>query len=373
MPVKVGAPGAINPPVDVVLRTAKRNEEKGYDSLWYPDHWMAWHPESIWTEDITPIAKFQKNPHVYLDPVATMAAVGVVTERVQLGTCVTEPVRRHPAMLANEWLTLDHITKGRVILGLGSGEAENNEPYGIPFEKTVSKFEEAITIIKLLWANDEPIDFDGQFWTMRDAVNGMQPYTPGKPPPIWTGAHGPRMCRITGRLADGWLPSLLTVDEYKEKLGIIHESAAKAGRDLSDFEAGMWNYAIVDADHEECHRILEAPLLKAYMLVLAAEQYTKRGMTHPFGDDFHGLSDYIPTRYGRDETLKAIDQVPFELIHELMPHGTPDELVAIARDYEAAGAQHIMLWNVTFLGDFTKVGESFHLMDDVLAGIKGTA
>jgi len=207
---------------------------------------------------------------------------------------------------------------------------------------------------------------------MRDAVNGMQPYTPGKPPPIWTGAHGPRMCRITGRLADGWLPSLLTVDEYKEKLGIIRESAAKAGRDLSDFEAGMWNYAIVDNDHEECHRILEATLLKAYMLVLAAEAYTKRGMTHPFGDDFHGLSDYIPTRYGRDETLKAIDQVPFELIHELMPHGTPDELIAIARDYEAAGAQHIMLWNVTFLGDFSKVGESFHLMDDVLKGIKGT-
>jgi len=150
MPVKVGAPGAITPPADLVIKTAKRNEEKGYDSLWYPYHWMAWHPESIWTEDITPIAKFQPNPHVYLDPVATMAAVGVVTERVQLGTCVTEPIRRHPAMLANEWLTLDHLTKGRVILGLGSGEAENNEPYGIPFEKTVSRFEEAITIIKLL-------------------------------------------------------------------------------------------------------------------------------------------------------------------------------------------------------------------------------
>jgi phthiodiolone/phenolphthiodiolone dimycocerosates ketoreductase len=181
------------------------------------------------------------------------------------------------------------------------------------------------------------------------------------------------MCRITGRLADGWLPSLLTVDEYAERLGMIRESAAKAGRDLSDFEAGMWNYAIVDSDHEECHRILEATLLKAYMLVLGAEQYAKRGLVHPFGEDFHGLSDYIPTRYGRDETLKAIDQIPFELIHELMPHGTPDELVEIARAYEAAGAQHVMLWNVTFLGDFSKVGESFHLMDDVLAGLKGTA
>ena len=74
MPVKVGAPGAINPPVDVVLKTAKRNEEKGYDSLWYPDHWMAWHPESIWTQDITPLAQFQPNPHVYLDPIACIAA-----------------------------------------------------------------------------------------------------------------------------------------------------------------------------------------------------------------------------------------------------------------------------------------------------------
>src|SRR5256714_4626212 len=163
------------------------------------------------------------------------------------------------------------------------------------------------------------------------------------------------MCRISGRLAYWWLPSLLTVDEYKERLGIIRESAAKAGRDLSDFEAGMWNYAIVGTDHEDTHRILEATLLKAYMLVLGAEAYQKRGMTHPFGDDFHGLSDYIPTRYGRDETLKAIDQIPFELIHELMPHGTPDELSAFARDYEAASARLIMLLNWMVIGRFMKV------------------
>jgi phthiodiolone/phenolphthiodiolone dimycocerosates ketoreductase len=142
---------------------------------------------------------------------------------------------------------------------------------------------------------------------------------------------------------------------------------------MSGFEAGMWNYAIVSNDHEDCHRILQAPLLKAYMLVLSGEAFAKRGMHHPFGDDFQGLRDYIPTRYGRDETLKALDQIPDELTHELMPHGTPDELIEIARGYEAAGAQHIMLWNVTFLGDFSKVAESFHLMDDVLAGIKGTA
>jgi phthiodiolone/phenolphthiodiolone dimycocerosates ketoreductase len=370
--IEIGSQGTIMPPVDGVLKTAKRNEAKGYDALWWPDHLMGWHPESIWTPDITPLANFQPNPHVYLDPIAAIAAVATHTETIRLGTSVTEPIRRHPAMVANEWLTLDHFSKGRAILGIGAGEGENIVPYGMDFSKPASKFEEALTIIRLMWSNDEPVDFDGDFWTLRRAVNGMGPYTPGTYPPIWTGAHGDRMLGITGRLADGWLPTRMPPDEYARRLGIIQKAATVAGRDFAAFTPALWAYTVIASDHQESHRILNQVLPKGFQLVLPAEEYEKRGYSHPLGSRFVGLRDYIPTHYSQEEALKAIDAIPEEISHEHTLHGTPDDIVAEIRAYEAAGVRHIVPWNITFLGDPTKVRESFHLTDDVLASIKGT-
>lgn len=369
--MEIGAPGNIMPPFEAVLKTATRNERKGYDALWWPDHLMGWHPESIWTPDVTPLANFQSNPHMYFDPVACIAAAATQTDRIRLGTSVTEPVRRHPAMLANEWLTLDHCSKGRVILGIGAGEGENIIPYGMDFSKPASRFEEALTIIRLLWENDEPIDFDGDFWTLRRAVCGMAPSTPGRFPPIWTGAHGPRMLEITGRLADGWLPTRMSPEDYAVRLGTIRAAAEKAGRDFSTFTPALWAYTVVAADHEESHRILNQTLPKGFQLVLPSEEYEKRGYVHPLGSNFQGLRDYIPTHFSKDRALDAIAKIPDEISHEHTLHGTPDDIVAEIREFEAVGVRHIVPWNITFLGDATKVRESFHLLDDVLASVKG--
>jgi phthiodiolone/phenolphthiodiolone dimycocerosates ketoreductase len=69
--------------------------------------------------------------------------------------------------------------------------------------------------------------------------------------------------------------------------------------------------------------------------------------------------------------LAAIDAIPEEVVHEYLLHGTPDEIVERVREYERLGLQHAVLWNVSFLGDLTRVGRSFRLMDKVLAGLKG--
>jgi phthiodiolone/phenolphthiodiolone dimycocerosates ketoreductase len=369
--IEVGAAGGITPPVEQLIKTAQRNEARGYDALWYPDHWMAWHSESIWTPDITPVAALMPSPHVYFDPVACMAAVATHTERIRLGTSVTEPIRRHPALIANEWLTLDHFSKGRVILGIGAGEGENIIPYGLDYSKQVSRFEEALTIIRLLWEHDEPVDFDGQFWTLKRAVNGMGPYQPGRYPPIWTGAHGPRMLEITGRLADGWIPSLLPLEDFGPRLGTIRDAARAAGRDPSAVTAGMWFLTVVADDHETCHEIINHRILKGFLLTLPEEAFARAGVPHPLGESSYGIRDFIPTWWQRDEMLAAIDAIPEEVAHEYLLHGTPDGIVERVREYERAGLQHAVLWNISFLGDLNRVGRSFRLMDKVLAGLKG--
>ena len=206
MHVTLGAPGRIMPPASKAIEFAQRAEQDGFDAIWWPCHLMGWVPDSVWTEDMTDLARFQPNPHEYFEPLAMMGAAGAATSQIKVGVCVTDTIRRHPAMLAQATLTADHLSGGRAILGLGSGERMNVQPYGMEWHKPVGRLEEAIRVMKLLWASEGPVDFDGEFFQLRDAVLGLSPYE-GRMPQLWLAAHGPRMLRITGRQADGWLPT----------------------------------------------------------------------------------------------------------------------------------------------------------------------
>ncbi|TAK31094.1 MAG: LLM class flavin-dependent oxidoreductase [Chloroflexota bacterium] len=370
-PVKIGAPGGLVPPFDAVVKTAQRNEEQGFDSLWFPDHFMAWHPESIWTPDLTPIAKFQSNPHIFYDTIGTMAVVGSQTQNITLGTSVTEPIRRHPALLAQEFLTLDHITKGRVVLGIGAGEGENIIPYGLDFSQPASRLEEALRIIRLLWENNGPVDYDGKYWKLKDAVMALSPYQPGKYPPIWVAAHGPRMLRMTGELADGWLPTKMEPDEYGEKLQIVRNAAKAVDRDPDAITPAMWTYLVIDEDPQACEALLDTLLIKALCLCLPAAAFERHGCKHPLGDNFYGLTDYIPTRYGREEALAAINKIPHEVVKEGIMHGTPDDLAQQIDALAEKGLEHIVLWNITFTGDMSKMRSSYQLMSDLVKRVHG--
>ena len=92
----------------------------------------------------------------------------------------------------------------------------NIAPYGMSFEKPVGVLEEAIKVMRLLWSTTKPVDFHGKHFNLENAVLGLEPYE-GVPPQVWVAAHGPRMLRITGRLADGWLPTNIKPDAYADE------------------------------------------------------------------------------------------------------------------------------------------------------------
>jgi len=140
-----------------------------YHSIWLPDHMVSFWPDSIWTPEFTDLAKASPSPHRHLDGMAVSAAAAVLTKNTPLATTVVDTVRRHPSLLAQSALTISHLSKGRFILGLGSGELENTVPYGFDFKKPVGRFEEAIKVIKLLWHSDGPVDFEGEFYKLEHA------------------------------------------------------------------------------------------------------------------------------------------------------------------------------------------------------------
>jgi phthiodiolone/phenolphthiodiolone dimycocerosates ketoreductase len=364
--ISIGSPGVTIPPMDNVISQAVRNEEKGYDSIWWPDHLMGWIPQSIWTPDVFGIASYIQSPNLFLETTTTIAAVASRTKRITLGTAVIDPIRRHPAVLAQTIMTLDHIARGRVIIGIGTGERENVSPYGMPYDRLAERVEEAIRIMHLLWSsNGGEVNYEGKFWNLKNAVFHLPPYGE-KHPQIWIAAHKRRMLQVVGRVGDGWLPTQMPKTEYQKATDTIEKEAKASGRDSSQITRGMWAWTILDQDEETARRMLDSPFAKATALILPSETFEELGYEHPLGKKFYGLTDYIPSKYSRGEALSALEKVPQEVCEKAFLFGTPAQLTRKIEEYAELGLQHIVLWNCTYFCDFTKLSNSFHCMDEIM-------
>jgi alkanesulfonate monooxygenase SsuD/methylene tetrahydromethanopterin reductase-like flavin-dependent oxidoreductase (luciferase family) len=168
---------------------AARAEALGFDSLWLPDHLLYRFPT-------TP-------PTGQWECWSILAALAATTRRVALGTLVAATSFRNPALLAKMADTVDEISGGRLVLGLGAGYHEPEyAAFGYPYDHRASRFEEALTIIHGLLRHGH-IDFNGRFYQARDCE--LRPRGPRPAgPPIMIGTRGERMLRLTARLADGW-------------------------------------------------------------------------------------------------------------------------------------------------------------------------
>jgi phthiodiolone/phenolphthiodiolone dimycocerosates ketoreductase len=246
-------------------------------------------------------------------------------------------VRRHPSLLAQTALTIDHLAKGRFILGLGSGESENILPYGFDFSRPVGRFEEALTVIRLLWESAGPVDFDGQFYTLRHARLDTEPYE-GRTPQIWIGASGPRMLEIAGRHADGWWPAgAWTPEHYAEMLTAVRASADRAGRDPLAITPCFIQICLIGEDENALADILRAPLVKAVLLQVSAETLRGFGFEHPMGDGWRGFHDIDPAVLTRERIIAFLDSVRPEMILAVVPHGTPKGVAKIIKNFVDAG------------------------------------
>jgi phthiodiolone/phenolphthiodiolone dimycocerosates ketoreductase len=367
--LKIGVLGATFPPVERITGTVRRMEDKGYDSVWFPDHLMSWFSQTIWMpETVGMVAQY--SAHAFFETTLSIALAASSTERIKIGSAVTESLRHHPAMLAQSYATLEHITNGRVILGLGAGELENVQPYGLKYEKVVSRLEEALQVIRLLWNSrkDELINYDGKFFKLKDAVFGLPPLR--RRPQIWIGGMGERMCRITANYADGWLPFNLTTEEYKEKLSIVGEECSRIGRDFGQIEKAIFLPVIIDTSREECSRIMEAPLVKAGALLAPASLYRNLGYKHPLGEDFYAVTDYIPAKYTKDEVARTMEKVPPEVVKQSFVWGNVEDVIDKLEEYVKAGVQTVVFWNFTVLGDITKVQSSYSCIDELVSHFK---
>ena len=196
---------------------AQHVEQSGWDGLWLADHFMP-------NEDNTSAP--------WPEAWTTLAAIGATIPRLRLGTLVTGNTYRHPAVLAKMAATVDHISGGRVVLGLGSGWQENeHEKYGIPFytvANRLERLEEACQVIKALFS-ESSANFDGKFYQLKDAP--LEPKPIQQPLPLLIGGGGEKVTlRITAQYADEW-NVWGTPKTLRHKMSILDAHCEKLGRD----------------------------------------------------------------------------------------------------------------------------------------------
>lgn len=207
-----------------ILAMSRSLEEHGYDSVWLPDHFLM---------------KFERgftHPRGTWDCWTLIAAIAATTERLELGTLVSSTTFRNPAILARMVDTIEDISGGRVILGLGAGDSPyEHEAYGLPYDHRASRFEEAVQIIRGLLREGHS-DFQGRYYQTREAeIRPRGPRPEG--PPLMIGAHttSPRMMRLVAEYADIWNEWVVFGDSQPEAikphLEAVDAACAAAGRD----------------------------------------------------------------------------------------------------------------------------------------------
>ncbi|MFM9107144.1 MAG: LLM class flavin-dependent oxidoreductase [Chloroflexota bacterium] len=208
-----------------VLRMAKTAEAMGLDSFWLPDHFL-FRPEG-------------EEPQGQWECWTLLSAVAASTSRIRIGPFVSCTGFRNPALLARMADTVDEISGGRLILGLGAGwnEAEYHA-YGYPFDHRVDRFEEAVQIIHGL-LHDGHVDFEGRFHSARECELRPRGPRPGGLP-IMVGTNGDRMLRLAARYADGWNAFFWwtgnRADGVPALRNRIDEACREVGRDPSTME-----------------------------------------------------------------------------------------------------------------------------------------
>jgi probable F420-dependent oxidoreductase len=226
--------GVVYFPTDYSIRVdemARAVEERGFESLWLPEH------THIPCSRRSPYPLGGELPREYVDGyelLTGMAFAAAATKKIMLGSSICLVVERDPIVLAKEIATLDKLSGGRILLGIGSGwNAEEMENHGVEFRNSRKVMREKVAAMKAMWTQDRS-EYHGNFVNF-DAI-WCYPKPAQKPhPPVLMGGNGSLAIKYAARHCDGWLPSAVLVEQLSASLEHLRRELAEAGRDSKSF------------------------------------------------------------------------------------------------------------------------------------------
>lgn len=257
-----------------LLALAERAERLGFDSIWVGDSLLA------------------RPRH---DPLTLLAAVAARTTKVELGTAVLLPALRNPVVLAQQIATLDQISRGRYILGVGIASDVPNiraefVAAGVPFEKRVGRMLEGLRLCRALWTG-EPVTWNGR-WVMENSVLGPTPHRPGGPP-IWIGGMVRAARERVGRLYDGWFPNAPDAAGWGAQWREIQDIAREARRNPADLTGAIYLTLTIDDNAAQAERRMDGFMEHYYGQPAATMRARQANYAGPAAGAVAWLKSYI--------------------------------------------------------------------------------
>ncbi|KRA32768.1 MULTISPECIES: LLM class F420-dependent oxidoreductase [unclassified Nocardioides] len=306
-------------------------EESGFDAIFTAEAWGS--------DAFTPLAWW-----------------GRETSRVRLGTSIVQMSGRTPTSIAMHALTLDHLTNGRVILGMGvSGPQVVEGWYGQPFSKPLARTREVVEIIRQVLAREAPVTNAGPHHPLPyngpGAVHLGKPLKPIVHPlradlPIWLGAEGPKNVAQTAEIADGWIPIFYTPKSADMYQPWLDEGFARPGarRTRADFEISATCHLQVVQNAAEKQAVIDAmkPYVSLYMGGMGAKEQNFH--TQVFGRmGYADLAEEVQNLYLAGEKDKATALIPDELVDDMHIIGTAGEVRERVAQWEETGVTTLLL------------------------------
>lgn len=251
---------AWEPTIDAMRAVVGQIDDGGFDSIWCGDH-IAY---------TTPI----------LDPLLQMAQAAVVSRRLKLGIAVYLLPLRHPVPVAKQVATLDHLTEGRLIFGVGIGGEfpKEFEACGVPLKERGARLGAAVPLLKQLWRG-EAVSYAGPHWPAFDGVVMQPPARQPGGPPVWFGGRSDGALARIGRIGDGWISYVVTPEAWKAGLERIEAAALASGREVSRFGTAHSIFTRLDDSYEAALDAASATLSRRYAMDFrrATERYAALG------------------------------------------------------------------------------------------------
>ncbi len=272
-------------PLDKIVELVKLAESVGFEYTWITDHY--------------------NNKDVY----QTLALIAKETSTINLGPGVTNPYVRNPAITASSVATLDEISDGRAVLGMGPGDKATFDALGIAWEKPVSTIKDAIATIRTLLAGEKT-----ESGAQLSGVKAVQEKIP-----VYMGAQGPMMLKTAGEIADGALINASNPKDFKAAVPLIKEGAESAGRSISDVDVAAYTCCSIASKAEEA--VNAAKIVVAFIAAGSPPPVLERhGLAADTGQK---LGDMI----GKGDFGGAIGAVDDKLMEAFSIVGTPDDIV----------------------------------------------
>lgn len=288
------------------------------DRCGYTDAWSA---ESFGTDAFNPLA-----------------ATAMLSERMRLGTAIVPVYTRPPALIAMSALTLNEMSKGRFILGLGISTPNIVQQWmGIPFERPHTRLRETVEAIRAIFSGDK-VTMEGKAVQIKGFRVDLPTELP--PPPIYIGAQGSKMLRLAGELGDGAIVNFVTPSMVPGMVENIREGMRTAGKDTSGLDLVCRIVVAID-EEEELTRSLLKRSLTAYLTVPQYNKFFREG-------GFETEADTAMDLWQRGERKKALESIPDRMVEEIYVFGDPKRCRERIDEFIRAGITTTALHFISF-------------------------